>query len=188
MLNDIKNIAVKKKPFKIFDGGGLYLLINPNGTKYWRLHYRFDQTQKTLAFGVYPNVSLLQAREKRTLAKQYLARDIDPSNKLSKKAINMTNRIVNLTTLPIVPEFDVKSLLKSITDQIGEETVERYKEILKVITKTWEFVNVHHIDSMKIQNFLLREQQEKLNDYDQFFKDHPEIRLLKQTIEKNKNR
>jgi hypothetical protein len=63
-LNDI---AVKKakpeaKPRKLSDGGGLYVLIHPNGGKYWQLDYRFAGKQKTLALGTYPEISLADAR------------------------------------------------------------------------------------------------------------------------------
>jgi len=66
-----------KNQFKISDGGGLYLLVKSSG-RYWKLAYRFDGKQKTLAFGVYPSVSLEQAREKREEAKKLLAEKIDP--------------------------------------------------------------------------------------------------------------
>jgi len=66
-----------KNQFKISDGGGLYLLVKSSG-RYWKLAYRFEGKQKTLAFGVYPTVSLDQAREKREEAKKLLAENIDP--------------------------------------------------------------------------------------------------------------
>jgi len=66
-----------KNQFKISDGGGLYLLVKSSG-RYWKLAYRFDGKQKTLAFGVYPSVSLEQAREKREQARILLSQDIDP--------------------------------------------------------------------------------------------------------------
>ncbi len=78
----------KDKPYKVSDGGGLYLLINATG-KYWRLNYRFAGRQKTLAVGVYPVVSLIDARKKREEAKALLAKNIDPSvtKALNKQAI-----------------------------------------------------------------------------------------------------
>ena len=80
-LNDV---AVRKakpeaKAYKIADGGGLFLLVQPNGSKYWRLAYRFGGKQKLLALGVYPDVPLTLAREWRDEARKLLARDIDPS-------------------------------------------------------------------------------------------------------------
>lgn len=76
----------KEKPYKLADGGGLYLLVNPNGAKYWRLKYRTAGKEKLLAVGVYPDVSLADARAKRDEAKRLLAGGGDPSdNKKSEK-------------------------------------------------------------------------------------------------------
>jgi len=75
----IKNAKSTDKQQKLTDGGGLYLLIHPNGSKYWRLNYRFAGKRKTLALGVYPDVSLSDARERREDARKLLANDTDPS-------------------------------------------------------------------------------------------------------------
>jgi integrase len=80
----VKNIKPQSKDFKISDAGGLYLHVRSNGAKYWRLAYRFNQKQKTLALGVYPEVSLQEAREKALEAKKLLKDGVDPS--VSKKA------------------------------------------------------------------------------------------------------
>jgi integrase len=81
MLNDTRVRSAKAcvRPIKLSDGGGLHLLIQPHGSKLWRLAYRFGGKQKTFAIGVYPTVSLKQAREKRDEAKRLLAANIDPS-------------------------------------------------------------------------------------------------------------
>lgn len=76
----------KEKAYKLADGGGLYLLINPNGSKYWRLKYRVAGKEKLLAIGVYPDVSLAKAREKRNAARQVVIEGGDPSqNKQQEK-------------------------------------------------------------------------------------------------------
>ncbi len=75
----VRNAKGREKPQKLSDGGGLHLLVNPNGTRYWRMAYRYRGRQKTLAFGVYPIVSLANARAARDAAKKLLTRDIDPS-------------------------------------------------------------------------------------------------------------
>ncbi|OHX12523.1 integrase [Chromobacterium sphagni] len=67
------------KPAKLADGGSLFLWVMPNGAKYWRMAYRFDGKQKTLAFGVYPATSLKDAREKREAARKLLAAGTDPN-------------------------------------------------------------------------------------------------------------
>ncbi len=75
----VKNAKGREKAYKLTDGAGMYLLVNPNGRKYWRLNYRFGGKRKTLAIGVYPTVSLAEAREKREAAKKLLAENRDPA-------------------------------------------------------------------------------------------------------------
>ncbi|ADL55837.1 tyrosine-type recombinase/integrase [Gallionella capsiferriformans] len=75
----VKNAKPKDKPYKLSDGGGLFLLVQINGGKYWRLAYRFADKQKTLALGIYPDISLADARERREQARKLLANDTDPS-------------------------------------------------------------------------------------------------------------
>ena len=67
----IRNAKPGKKLIKLSDGGGLHLLIQPHGTKLWRMGYRINGKQKTLAFGVYPTVTLAQARVQRDAAKKF---------------------------------------------------------------------------------------------------------------------
>ena len=64
---------------KLSDGGGLYLLVKPNGTKAWRYKYRFNGRELTLALGVYPEVSLKQARQRHQAAREMLANGVDPN-------------------------------------------------------------------------------------------------------------
>jgi integrase len=68
----------KDKAYKLSDGGGLYLLVNTSGSRYWRLKYRVAGKEKLLALGVYPDVSLADARAKRDEAKRVLAAGGDP--------------------------------------------------------------------------------------------------------------
>jgi hypothetical protein len=79
-LTDVqtRNAKPKAKPYKLTDGGGLYLLIQPHGARLWRLNYRFHGKQKTLALGKYPDVSLAEARKRQADARQLLANEIDP--------------------------------------------------------------------------------------------------------------
>ncbi len=81
MLTDtaIRKARVADKPTRMFDGGGLYLEVSPTGGKWWRLKYRFDGKEKRLSLGVYPDVSLTGARDRRDDARKLLANGIDPS-------------------------------------------------------------------------------------------------------------
>lgn len=74
-----ENANPKERPYKLFDGGSLYIEVRPTGAKYWRLKYRYGGKEKRIALGVYPDISLAEAREKKDLAKQQLKADIDPS-------------------------------------------------------------------------------------------------------------
>lgn len=82
-LTDIKVRTAKPtdKQYKLTDGSGMHLLVHPNGSKYWRLQYRFGGKQKMLALGVYPEVSLADARARRDEARKLLANSIDPGDK-----------------------------------------------------------------------------------------------------------
>lgn len=86
----IKTAKPTDKEYKLSDGGGLYLLIKPNGGKYWRLKYRYLAKEKLLALGVYPEVSLKDARLKRDEAKKLLQDGIDPSeDKKEQKRLSL---------------------------------------------------------------------------------------------------
>ncbi len=75
MLTDtqVRSAKPSTRPLKLFDGRGLYLLVKPNGGRYWRYNYRFNGKGKTLALGVYPDVSLVKARARHQEARQLLA-------------------------------------------------------------------------------------------------------------------
>jgi integrase len=75
----VKQAKPKTKSFKISDGRGMYLQVMPNGSKYWRMKYRYLGREKTLALGVYPDVSLAEARRRREEARAMLANGTDPS-------------------------------------------------------------------------------------------------------------
>lgn len=74
----IRNAKAIEKPVKLTDGEGLYLLINPNGSKWWRFDYRSLNKRKTISFGTYPETGLKDAREKRGNARKLVASGIDP--------------------------------------------------------------------------------------------------------------
>ena len=82
-LTDIKVRTAKPtdKQYKLTDGSGMHLLVHPNGSRYWRLQYRYGGKQKMLALGVYPEVSLADARARRDEARKLLANSIDPGDK-----------------------------------------------------------------------------------------------------------
>lgn len=78
----IKNAKGRDKPYKLTDSDGLFLYVTPDGGRYWRMNYRHMGKQNTLAFGVYPDTGLADAREQRDAARKVLARGDDPAEKI----------------------------------------------------------------------------------------------------------
>ena len=91
----IETAKPQDKEYKLTDGAGLYLLIKPNGAKYWRLKYRVAGKEKKLSIGVYPDISLAEARLKREEARKIIASGGDPSEQKQverqAKKINIDN-------------------------------------------------------------------------------------------------
>lgn len=75
----IRHTETRATPYKITDGKGLFVFVHPNGSKYWRYRYRFAGKQKLLAIGVYPEVTLAEARKKLDEARTKLRSGVDPS-------------------------------------------------------------------------------------------------------------
>jgi len=84
---EIKNAKPSKKRIRLFDERALYLEVSPNGGKWWRLKYRFDGKEKRLSLGVYPDVGLKVARDRRDAARKLLSDGIDPG--ANKRALSM---------------------------------------------------------------------------------------------------
>lgn len=86
----------KDRPYKIFDGGGMYLHIMPNGSKYWRIKYRHAGREKTFSIGVYPEISLKLARNTLGQIRQQLVQNIDPNTAKKQIKKKMIEKLDNL--------------------------------------------------------------------------------------------
>ncbi|MEQ9859205.1 integrase arm-type DNA-binding domain-containing protein [Pectobacterium versatile] len=126
----VKKAKPLEKEYKLTDGLGMHLLVHPNGSKYWRLSYRFAQKQKLLALGVYPAISLTDARERRDEARKLIANGIDPGAK--KKA--------SIRDQPGTPD---ESRSFAVMARAWTETKTKWSEDYKV--KVWR----------RIENYLL---------------------------------
>ena len=87
----IRNTKPKDKAFKLYDEKGLFIQVMPNGGKWWRFKYRFNDKEKLISLGTYPEVMLAQARTKRDEARALVAKNIDPSN--DRKAQDQKQKI-----------------------------------------------------------------------------------------------
>lgn len=91
-LNDtkIRNLKPSAKPFKISDSHGLYLLVNPGGSRLWYLKYRINRKESRLGLGAYPDVSLANARQQRDGIRKLLAQNINPAQQRSAERTTST--------------------------------------------------------------------------------------------------
>lgn len=127
-LSDVKVRSAKPeaKAYKLTDGEGMVLLVHPNGSKYWRLRYRFGGKEKMLALGKYPEVSLADARARRDEARKLLANGVDPSE--NKKAVKVEQKQEAITFEVVAREWHASNqkwsashsarVLKSLEDNL----------------------------------------------------------------------
>ncbi len=127
----VRNSKPTDKPQKLFDGGGLFLLVNTCGGKWWRLKYRYAGKEKLLSLGTYPEVSLKDARERRDEARKHIANGIDPS--VTKKQSKINTRINASNTFTAVAD---EWLLKQ-SKKHSEATQKKNKLILKNDLYPW---------------------------------------------------
>ncbi len=96
----ISKAKPQSKAYKLSDEKGLFLLVYPNGSKYWRLKYRYNGKEKMLALGVYPDVSLADARERRDEARKLLSNGIDPN--AAKKQSKQTSKELSVNSFEAI--------------------------------------------------------------------------------------
>lgn len=111
----IRHAPSVEKPTKLSDEKGLFLLINPNGSRYWRLKYRIAGKEKLLSLGVYPETSLSEARSKRDEARKLITQGIDPSEQ--RKSSKQANTDVSENNFEVIArEWHAKNAAKWSTD------------------------------------------------------------------------
>ncbi|KWH23378.1 integrase [Burkholderia cepacia] len=109
---------------RLSDGGRMYLQLTQSGSKYWRMNYRFASKDKTLALGVYPDVSLAAARKKRDAAREQLAAGIDPSE--AKRAEKRATRIALANSFEIVAQGWMEERKTTVEPAQHEKTLARF--------------------------------------------------------------
>lgn len=142
----IRNAQPRTKPYKLSDERSLFLLVMPNGAKYWRLRYRFLDKQKTLAIGVWPEVSLADARVKRDSARQMVADGIDPMVEKKRRKLR-AHFDANNTFRAVAEEWFVK-----ITrEERAEVTLSKVRWLL---AKVYPFIGDLPIHEIEVQEVL----------------------------------
>lgn len=96
----VRNAKSRAKPYKIYDSGGLFLLITPTGNKWWRLKFRYEGKEKLLSLGVYPKITLKEARTRRDHEQKNIALEIDPA--ANRKAVKLARADSQKNTFEIV--------------------------------------------------------------------------------------
>ncbi len=97
-----RNAKPSARPFKLYDEKGLFLLVHPNGSKYWRLRYRIADRERLLALGLFPSVLLTEAREKARKARALVKEGRDPI--AEQHADRAANRAQTLDTFRVVAD------------------------------------------------------------------------------------
>ncbi len=121
----LRNAKPAAKPYKLADGGGLFLLVNPTGSRLWRMKYRVDGREKLLAIGAYPDVPLAKARERRDEARKVIAGGGDPS--ALKKQARTEARAAETSTFRAVAE---EHLAKLTREGLAEVTLGKRRWLL----------------------------------------------------------
>lgn len=125
----IRTLKPPNRVLKLSDGGGLYLHVTPNGSKLWRLAYRFDGKQKLLSFGPYPTVTLANARKKRDQAKAVLADGEDPSKKAQEE-----KRQLHLESISSFDAIAKELLEKDEREQKAPATLAKKRWIIRMVS------------------------------------------------------
>jgi len=119
-----KNAPLREKAYRLTDAQGLYLQVMPNGSKYWRLKYRFAEKEKCLALGVYPETSLIEAREKRAEARRLLASGKDPSINRKEQKYSVTVHAANTFDV-VAKEWYERNKERWSTDNFRNQVMRR---------------------------------------------------------------
>ena len=152
---EVKNYKPESKMYKKPDGKGLWLIINPNGTKFWRYDFKYGNKNLSMSFGIYPEIGLKEARDKREEARELLTNNINP---ISVKRIKKASE--SLTLQNVIDEWielrkkssseatiiQNKRILKNISDWLGSMAIKDIKSV-NIITALERMQNRGIIES-----------------------------------------
>lgn len=124
----IRNSKPTGKPYKVSDSQGLYLLVNPRGSKLWRVKYRMNGVERKLALGSYPEITLAEARAARDAARRQLAHAVDPN--VAKRQARIEASIRASNSFATVAE---ELIDKKAREGLAEPTLEKMRWFVKLL-------------------------------------------------------
>jgi integrase len=124
----IRNAKPADRPYKVTDSQGLYLLVNPRGSKLWRIKYRIDGVERKLSLGAYPEITLAEARAARDAARRQLAHAIDPN--VAKRQARIEASIRASNSFASVAEELIE---KKAREGLAEPTLEKMRWFVKLM-------------------------------------------------------
>jgi integrase len=168
----IRSAKGKSAAYKLFDDGGLHILVSPSGSKLWRLKYRFDGKEKQLAIGSYPATSLKDARKQRDEARELLEKGINPGDYKKQQAIAASIQSANTFRLVaneyvdklrddgMAPSTEKKTLwlLKQLDERLGHRPIAEIEPVeilnlLRSVEKRGNLETAHRLRSFTSRIF-----------------------------------
>ena len=119
----LRNAKPTDKAFKLYDEKGLFLIVNPNGGKWWRFKYRFNDKEKTLSLGTYPEIKLAGARVRRDEARELVANGINPSD--TRKAEKTSTKSKASNSFEVIAREWVQTFFVTKSESHKERTIRR---------------------------------------------------------------
>lgn len=147
----VRRAKPRDKPYKLSDGGGLHLLVQPNGSKLWRLKYRFAKKEKLLSFGPYPLVTIAEARQKREEAKKQILDGLDPANE--KRTARAQAELEARTTFGLIADEYIERMVQNGS---AESTLSKTRWLLKDLAASLETRPIREITPAELLALLTR--------------------------------
>jgi integrase len=124
----VRSAKPKEKPYKVTDAQGLYLLVNPKGSKLWRVKYRMNGVERKLSLGSYPEITLAEARAARDAARKQLAHAVDPN--IAKRQARIEASVRASNSFASVAEDLIE---KKGKEGLAQATLEKQRWLLKLL-------------------------------------------------------
>jgi integrase len=147
----IRTSKPREKPYKLYDGGGLHVFVQPSGSKLWRLKYRFAGKEKLISFGPYPDVTLASAREKRGDVKKQLASGRDPS--VQRKLDRLVEEKAAQNTFGAVASEHLDNM---VANGLAETTLVKNRWMLQVLAAPLSHRPIAEIMPIEVLDVLKR--------------------------------